>query len=54
MTDNPTTAAGRAARFDTDDNFLLDWVANWLLYGTVYAINTSEIASRPFRSPDHP
>jgi len=32
----------QAVRFDRDEKFWLDWERNWLLYGTVYAINNPE------------
>jgi len=30
------------ARFDTDEKFWADWDRQWLLYGTVYAVNLPE------------
>jgi hypothetical protein len=36
------------ARFDRDEQFWLDWELQWLLYGTVYAINTPEPRVIPF------
>jgi hypothetical protein len=36
------------ARFDLSDQFWSDWLKNWLLYGSVYAINLPEPRVVPF------